>query len=54
MTRLSRVVLILRDIHLGVRFYRDGLGLRLETLSNSYARLATKDGTAFELNAAEM
>lgn len=54
MTRFSRVVLILRDLHLGVRFYRDGLGLQLETHTDSYARLVTKNGVPFELNAADM
>lgn len=53
MTRLSRIVLMLRDVQNGVRFYRDGLGLQLETHTNSFARLATREGAAVELNAAE-
>lgn len=44
---------MLRDIQHGVRFYRDGLGLQLETHTQSFARLATAEGTAVELNAAE-
>lgn len=51
--RLSRIVFLLRNVQSGVRFYRDGLGLHLDTASPSFARLTTRDGTAVELNAAE-
>lgn len=44
---------MLRDVQHGIRFYRDGLGLQLETHTTSFARLATKEGAALELNATE-
>lgn len=53
MTRLSRIVVILRDIEQGLRFYRDGLGLRVEGQSKTFARLSTENGPALELNAAD-
>lgn len=51
--RLSRIVLLMRDIQHGVRFYRDGIGLQLEVQTSNFARLATREGVAVELNAAE-
>lgn len=53
MTRLSRIVVLLRNVDEGLKFYRDGLGLRLDSHSKHFARLSTSDGTAIELNSAE-
>lgn len=53
MTRLSRIVVLLRDINKGLQFYRDGLGLHLDAHSTRFARLITSDGTPIELNVAE-
>lgn len=53
MTRLSRIVLLLRNVEAGLQFYRDGLGLRVDAEGRSFARLLTHDGTAIELGAAE-
>lgn len=51
MTQLSRIVVILRDIEHGLRFYRDGLGLRVEGQSKTFAKLS--NGPALELSAAD-
>lgn len=53
MTRLSRIVVLLRNLEHGIQFYRDGLGLRVDAQSRAFARLSTSDGTPIELNAAE-
>lgn len=53
MARLSRIVILLRNLEHGLQFYRDGLGLRVDALSRSFARVSTSDGTPIELNAAE-
>lgn len=53
MARLSRIVILLRDLEYGLKFYKDGLGLHLETHSKNFARLATSDGTPIELNCAQ-
>lgn len=53
MTRLSRIVILLRDLEHGLRFYRDGLGLHVDAQSKSFARLSTSDGIPIELNSAE-
>ncbi|CAN8063367.1 unnamed protein product [Agarophyton chilense] len=51
--RLSRIVLLLRDVQLGLQFYRDGLGLLVEAQGANFARLRVSNDTALELCAAE-
>lgn len=53
MARLSRIVLLLRDLDHGIRFYRDGLGLLVDAQTRNYARLRTTNNTAVELCTAE-
>lgn len=53
MSRLSRIVLILRDVSHAVRFYRDGLGLHVEVHTDTFARLRPNHGPPLELNAAD-
>lgn len=53
MARLSRVVFLLRDLQQGLRFYRDGLGLRVDAHTESFARLCTSNHVPIELNLAE-
>lgn len=52
MARLSRIVLVLRNLENSLGFYRDGLGLRVEAQSEKYARLCCSKGSAIELMAA--
>lgn len=53
MTRLSRIVLLLRDVKHGIKFYGHGLGLKVDTMTEEFARLTTSEGLAVELNRAE-
>lgn len=52
-TRLSRVILLVRDLRRGVSFYRDGLDLNVEAADTSFARLAAGTDVALELMSAE-
>lgn len=60
MARLSKIVLVLRDVSAAVRFYRDGLGMCVGVQTPTYAKLQSLDshgqvqeGPSLELNQAE-
>ncbi|GAB0489398.1 hypothetical protein MMPV_000617 [Pyropia vietnamensis] len=50
--RLQRVLLLMRDVSAGVRFYRDGLGLKLRTETATYASLDAGGGVDVHLKLA--
>jgi catechol 2,3-dioxygenase-like lactoylglutathione lyase family enzyme len=51
-TRLASVVLLVRDVPRGLRFYRDGLGLAVTASTETFARVAVSDAVTLDLRAA--
>lgn len=50
MSRLCRIVLIIRDVEKGLRFYRDGLGLQVTAQTPTFARLRASPTSTLDLN----
>jgi catechol 2,3-dioxygenase-like lactoylglutathione lyase family enzyme len=51
--KLSSVILLLRDVSRGLRFYRDGLGLPVVAETETFAQVAITDGLTLDLKAAK-